>query len=75
MIPESEGIHYEFLTHNVWMVGAFWNLQSKIFSPGVLFEKPMDLVDMTWYMILPYLTKKGKEEYDQINAFLEKQKI
>ena len=75
MIPESEGIHYEFLTHNVWMVGAFWNLQSKIFTPGVLFEKPMDLVDMTWYMILPYLTEKGKEEYDQINAFLRKQQI
>ena len=73
MIPESEGINYDFLTHNVWMVGAFWNLQSKIFTPGVIFEKPMDLVDMTWYMILPYLTKKGKEEYDQINDYLKKQ--
>ncbi len=71
MIPESGGINYDFLTHNVWMVGAFWNLQSKIFTPGVIFEKPMDLVDMTWYMILPYLTKKGKEEYDQINDFLK----
>ena len=70
MIPESEGINYDFLTHNVWMVGAFWNLQSKIYTPGVLFNKPMDLVDMTWYMILPYLTQKGKEEYNQINKFL-----
>jgi len=71
MIPETEGINYDFLTHNVWMVGAFWNLQSKIFTPGALFEEPMDLVDMTWYMILPYLTPKGKEEYDQINDFLK----
>lgn len=70
MIPESGGINYHFLTHNVWMVGAFWNLQSKIFTPGAIFEKSMDLVEMTWYMILPYLTKKGKEEYDQINDFL-----
>ena len=70
MIPESEGINYDFLTHNVWMVGAFWNLQSKIFKPGVIFGKPMDLVDMTWYMILPYLTEKGKEEYGQINDYL-----
>ena len=72
MIPETEGINYDFLTHNVWMVAAFWNLQSKIFNSGVLFEKPMDLVDMTWYMILPYLTEKGKEEYDQINDFFKK---
>ncbi len=73
MLPEKEGINYDYLTHNVWMVGAFWNLQSKIFTPGDLFEKPMDLVDMTWYMILPYLTKKGREEYEQINEFLGKQ--
>ncbi|NRB47928.1 MAG: TetR family transcriptional regulator [Saprospiraceae bacterium] len=73
MIPESEGINYTYLTHNVWMVGAFWNFQSKIFTPGTVFAEPMDLVEMTWYMILPYLTEKGKEEYDQINAFLEKQ--
>ncbi len=73
MIPESEGINYDFLTHNVWMVGAFWKLQSKIFTPGILFDKPMDLVDMTWYMILPYLTEKGREEYEQINEYLKNQ--
>ncbi|MEO1213157.1 MAG: TetR/AcrR family transcriptional regulator [Bacteroidota bacterium] len=70
MIPESEGIKYDFLIHNVWMVGAFWNFQRKIFSSSQLFEKPMDMVEMTWYMILPYLTEKGKSEYDQINEFL-----
>ncbi|MCI4647253.1 TetR/AcrR family transcriptional regulator [Phaeodactylibacter sp.] len=71
MIPESGGINYDYLIHNVWMVCAFWNLQSKIFTPGTLFGKPMDIVDMTWHMILPYLTEKGKEEYDQINGFLQ----
>lgn len=70
MIPESEGINYDYLIHNVWMVAAFWNLQTKIFASGRLFEKPMDLVEMTWYMILPYLTQKGKEEYEQINNYL-----
>jgi len=53
------------------MVGAFWNSQSKIFTPGVLFEKPMDLVEMRWYMILPYLTEQGKQGYEQINDFLQ----
>lgn len=72
-IPESQGINYDFLIHNVWMVGAFWNLQSKVYTPGALFDPGMDLVEMTWYMLLPYLTEKGKEEYAQINVFLEKQ--
>jgi|GEM_PF-590666 len=73
MIPEIDGINYDFLMHNVWMVGAFWNLQRKIFTSGEIVGRSMDLVDMTWYMILPYLTEKGKEEYRQINDFLENQ--
>ncbi|MCI4669478.1 MAG: TetR/AcrR family transcriptional regulator [Bacteroidia bacterium] len=73
MIPEEEGINYNYLTHNVWMIGAFWNIQGKILSSDQIFAKPMDLLDMTWYLILPYLTAKGREEYAQINAFLEKQ--
>jgi len=73
IIPESDGINYDFLLHNIWMVGAFWNLQRKIFTSGQIIEHSMDLVDMTWYMILPYLTEKGKEEYRQINEFLKSQ--
>ncbi|HAA12531.1 MAG TPA: TetR family transcriptional regulator [Cytophagales bacterium] len=74
MLPEQNGINYDFLTHNVWMVGAFWNTQSTIFTSGDLFESPMDLVDMTWYMLLPYLTEKGREEYDRIREQVEEQK-
>ncbi|MEO1434425.1 MAG: TetR/AcrR family transcriptional regulator [Bacteroidota bacterium] len=74
MLPETTETNYDFLTHNVWMVGAFWNLQSKIFSPGTVFNQPMDQVEMTWYMIYPYLTEKGKEEHQQINLYLEKNK-
>lgn len=71
MVTENQGVNYDFLTHNVWMVAAFWNFQNKIFTSEPIFEQPMGLVDMTWYMILPYLTEKGKEEYYQINSFLK----
>ncbi len=71
MIPEKEGINYDYLTYNVWMVGSFWNIQSKIIAPEIIFDQPTDILDMTWYMILPYLTPKGKEEYDQINELLK----
>lgn len=70
MIPETDGINYDNFVHNVWMVSAFWNSQTRIFNSSEIFNKPIDLVDMTWYMILPYLTEKGKEEYNQINNFL-----
>jgi AcrR family transcriptional regulator len=73
IIPEKDGINYDFLIHNIWMVGAFWNLQRKIFTSGEIVDRSMDLVEMTWYMILPYLTEKGKEEYCQINDFLKNQ--
>lgn len=73
-IPEENGINYDLLTHNIWSITAFWNIQSMVIAPNVILEKQMDLVDMAWYMILPYLTQKGKEEYDQINDFLSNQK-
>ena len=71
MIPEREGVNYDFLTHNVWTVAVFWNIQSNMIPPEVVFQRSMNMVDMTWYMILPYLTEDGKKEYDQINDFLE----
>lgn len=75
MISEKEGVNYTYLIHNVWMVGAFWSSQTKIFTSTYPFDQPMDLVEMTWYMLVPYLTKKGKEEYNQINDFLKKTDI
>jgi len=73
LLPEQNGINYDFLAHNVWMVGAFWNSQSTIYTSGDLFDSPMDLVDMTWYMLLPYLTEKGREEYDRISERVREQ--
>jgi len=70
MIPERHGINYDHLVHNVWMVGAFWHLQSKVFAPGTLFDPAMDMVEMTWYMLLPYLTEQGREEYERVNEGL-----
>lgn len=73
MIPEQEGIHYDKLLHNIWTVATFWDIQSLILAPAVISNKPIDMVDMSWYMILPFLTKKGKEEYNQINDLIKTQ--
>ncbi|MEO1652161.1 MAG: hypothetical protein AAFU64_01345, partial [Bacteroidota bacterium] len=51
----------------------FWNIQNKILASQVILEKTTGMQDMTWYMILPYLTEKGREEYNQINDYLKKE--
>lgn len=71
MIPETNGINYDYLVHNVWMVGAFWPTQDKFLTTANQLQKPSNMVDMTWYMILPYLTEKGRTEYFQINETLQ----
>lgn len=71
MLAETNGINYDYLIHSVWMVGAFWTTQEKIINTSNHLHKPSNMVEMTWYMILPYLTEKGREEYFQINEFLE----
>lgn len=71
MIPETKGINYDYLVHNVWMVGAFWPAQDKFLTTANQLQKPSNMVEMTWYMILPYLTEKGRTEYFQINETLQ----
>lgn len=71
VMPETNGINYDYLVHNIWMVGAFWTAQEKILASPYSPDKSVDMVEMTWYMLLPYLTKKGKEEYAQINEYLK----
>lgn len=69
VIPETDGINYDFFILNIWMVGAFWTTQETILSAANTIAKPANMVDMTWHMLLPYLTEKGREEYFQINEF------
>lgn len=71
MIAETDGINYDYLIHAIWMINAFWTAKEKIMTAPNPLKKPANMVEMSWYMILPYLTEKGKEEYTQINEFLQ----
>lgn len=73
MVPESKGIDYDCLTHNIWMMSTFWDIQNKIIPATSVLKSPLGMLEMAWYMILPYLTKQGRDEYNQINAFVERQ--
>lgn len=69
VIPENKGINYDFFILNIWMVGAFWTTQETILNTTNTITKPTNMVEMTWHMLLPYLTEKGREEYFQISEF------
>jgi len=69
--PETNEINYDYFMHNIYMVSAFWTTQEKIFTSANHLEKPINMVEMCWYMLQPYLTEKGKTEYYQINEVLE----
>ncbi len=70
-LPEEQGINYNYLIHTVWMLGVFWATQEKILSTAPLSGKPADMVSLSWHMILPYLTEKGREEYFQVSENLQ----
>lgn len=71
LLPETDGINYDYVIHNIWMAGTFWTAHEKIITSTKLFKKPANMVEMTWHMLLPYLTEKGRAEYFQINEFLK----
>lgn len=71
MVPETHGINYDYLIQTIWMVGAFWTTKEKIMTAPQPIAQPANMVEMSWYLILPYLTEKGRMEYDQINAYLQ----
>ncbi|HAS42202.1 MAG TPA: TetR family transcriptional regulator [Microscillaceae bacterium] len=74
LLPETNGVNYDFLVLNVWMVGAFWTTQDKILTVPSPMTKPANMVEMTWHLLLPYLTEKGREEYFQISEFFKLEK-
>ncbi|OJJ14341.1 hypothetical protein BKI52_43465 [marine bacterium AO1-C] len=71
VLPEANGINYDYFVLNVWMAGAFWTTQEKILTVPNPMTKPANMVEMTWSMLLPYLTEKGREEYFQIIELLK----
>lgn len=72
-VPEENGINYDLLIQNLWMVTISWETQSEIIQQPRIVKYADDLVALIWHMILPYLSDKGKEEYDQINFILNNQ--
>ena len=69
--PESDGVNYDQMVHLIWMITTFWASQEQIAKiPGYEVNncQPTELL---WNIIIPFLTDKGKEEYQQIRKYVK----
>lgn len=69
--PESQDFNYDYLIHSVWMVSAFWTAQKQIIQSNDYKGNKTSSVEVTWRMIYPYLTEKGKEEFHHITEQMD----
>jgi len=58
--------HYLTVAHKIWMSVALWSTQCTI--RGIVDDTEKDMVDFVWQLIIPYFTKKGWDEYHQLNS-------
>lgn len=68
LVPEEGDVDYDYLIHNLWMVNTFWTLGGALFNRKRVdkdFDSP---IESLWKMLLPYLTIKGRKEYDEMKA-------
>ncbi len=68
LLPEGGDIDHDYLIHNLWMVNTFWTLGGALLDrnkPGKSFDSPIECL---WRILLPYLTEKGRQEYDSLKA-------
>ncbi|OJJ23952.1 TetR family transcriptional regulator [marine bacterium AO1-C] len=69
MKPASSLIDYNKLVHNIWMVSAFWSSQEQVIATATYSVNKTTPVDMAMQLLIPHLTEKGLEEYQQIKKF------
>ncbi len=69
--PEEGMINYDQLAYSIWMVSTFWQSQKQILRTDAVKVGKDPSIKMLWGLLLPYLTEKGLEEYQQIRQFVK----
>lgn len=68
LVGEEGDVDYDYLIHNLWMVNTFWTLGGALVDreySGKDFDSP---IESLWKILLPYLTEKGRKEYEDLKA-------
>lgn len=67
MKAEHQYLDYHRLGHTIWMTSAFWLSQREIIHHGIHREESP--LNHLWHLVIPCLTEKGLEEYNEIVKF------
>ncbi|MBQ0786153.1 MAG: TetR/AcrR family transcriptional regulator [Oceanihabitans sp.] len=71
MQPESDSIDYNKTIHTIWMTSTFWQAQKLAINTESYPINKCQSIEMLWSFLLPYLTTKGVEEYQQLRQFVK----
>lgn len=71
MQAESDTIDYNKTIHTIWMTSTFWQAQKLAINNEAYTINTCQSIEMLWSFLLPYLTTKGVEEYQQLRQFVK----
>jgi len=70
MQAESDTIDYNKTIHTIWMTSTFWQAQKLAINNEAYTINTCQSIEMLWSFLLPHLTPKGVEEYQQLRQFV-----
>ncbi len=68
--PENDQIDYNKIIHSIWMISTFWQSQKQIITDPSFTLNKDDFIDFHWNLLMPFLTKTGFTEYQQIKKYI-----
>lgn len=66
MKEESALLDYNKVIHSIWMINTFWPSQHQVMNTPEYPYNRTTPIEMTWQLIVPFLTEKGLHEYNEI---------
>lgn len=71
MKAANDVVDYDQVIYAIWMLSTFWQSQKiAINSPNFNVNKTSS-INLLWQLLLPHLTEKGLEEYQQLRQFVK----
>lgn len=73
LIEEKNDVNYDILIQNLWMVNTFWSASTLLLDDNNESQKH-SAINALWSILIPYLTDKGYQEYQEIIQYSKKVK-
>ncbi|MUU77096.1 TetR/AcrR family transcriptional regulator [Winogradskyella endarachnes] len=71
MVPENQTIDYDKVIYTIWMISTFWQAQKQIMKTEQYKVNKRPSIEIQWNLLLPYLTEKGLNEYQELRKFIK----